>query len=269
MNRQVPENSQPIAIVGNGRVARHIIHYFELVGQPYTHWFRGSAKHPNPTNSSRLARFKHKFQSAFVRRKTLSEVIQTAELVLLLISDDAIESFIDQNVCLRHKKLVHFSGSLTTIKAVGCHPLMTFGSEFYDLQQYQNIPFVVDQGVDFKQLFPKLCNAWYEIEPANKVRYHAMCVMAGNFSQMLWQATAKALQNMNLPAELMHSYLQQNTENYLNDPENALTGPFVRGDVNTIEQHLQNLQSHPLGELYRAFYNLYQQPNSAAQRSQL
>ncbi len=271
MNRQVPEKIDAIAVVGNGRMAQHLIRYCELVGQPYKHWFRKPVNTSSLTSQSRLARFKHKLHSLLKtdQKQSLTDVVQSVDTVLLLIPDDQIESFIEQNPCLRGKTLVHFSGALHSEIAMGCHPLMTFGPDLYDLTQYQSIPFVADQLFDFKKVFPLFTNPVHHIKPEHKVRYHAMCVMAGNFSQMLWQATAKELQNMGLPAELMHPYLQQNTQNYLNDPKNALTGPFVRGDINTIAQHQQNLQAHPLGELYQAFYHMFQQPENVGQRSQL
>ncbi len=277
MNRQVPDpkgvkplKHKHIAIVGNGRVARHMIQYFELVGQPYKHWFRNSLKSSIAEQPSRLARYKHQLKHLFNfhRRDSLSDVVQAVQTVLLLIPDDQIESFIQQNPCLKLKQLVHFSGSLTTVHAAGCHPLMTFGHDLYDLAQYQSIPFVVDQSFDFKQTFPLLNNQVYSIKPEQKVMYHAMCVMAGNFSQLLWQATGEYIKQMGLPADLMHPYLLQNTQNFINDPGKALTGPFVRGDVKTIEQHQQALQAHPLGEIYQSFYHLYHQPIQPIQRSQ-
>lgn len=276
MNRQVPEQKghEPIAVVGNGRVVRHMIRYFELVGQPYTHWFRSPSKSTSQFSksaNSRLARFKHRLKNIFQNsnHESLHDVVASAHVVLLLIPDDQIESFIDANDCLKGKTLVHFSGALHTSKAWGCHPLMTFGHDLYDLQQYQSIPFVVDEDFEFVKIFPLFENSVYAIKAEHKKIYHAMCVMAGNFSQMLWRLTGKELEKMNLPADLMNSYLLQNTQNFINNPEHALTGPFVRGDFKTIEQHQQVLQNHPLATVYQAFYELYVPPNDATQRSQL
>jgi predicted short-subunit dehydrogenase-like oxidoreductase (DUF2520 family) len=277
VNRQVPdpEGVQPlkqkhIAIVGNGRVARHMIRYFELLGQPYIQWFRASSKSPADGQTSRLARYKLKLKQLVQpsRSSTLKEAVEEVNVVLILLPDDQIDSFIEQNTCLQDKHLIHFSGSLNSAYASGCHPLMTFGHELYDLNQYQSIPFVVDEGFEFKHAFPWLNNPVHTIKPEQKVLYHAMCVMAGNFSQLLWQATSGAIEQLGLPADLMNNYLLQNTKNFISNPQEALTGPFVREDVNTIEQHLAALQRHPLGPIYQSFYDLYHQPDQAIQRSQ-
>ena len=117
-------------------MARHMIRYFEHVGQPHIQWMRkthGIHALAQPITESKLTRFKNRLQHVFNKQSppSLADVIAPTEVVLLLIADDQIESFILQNPCLNEKKLVHFSGALYTEKAQGCHPLMTFGAELY------------------------------------------------------------------------------------------------------------------------------------------
>ncbi len=272
MNRQVPETQHPgpIAIIGNGKVARHMIRYFESVGQPYTHWFRqqsGASSAHSSIKPSKLARCKTKLTAVFGNRakNTLATTITNADTVLLLIADDQIEPFIHTNPIIKHKTLVHFSGSLHTEHALGCHPLMTFADTEYTLEQYQAIPFVVDEGVVFKQLFPLLNNPVYHLKAAHKAHYHALCVMAGNFTQMLWQGIASELQSIDLPSTVMTPYLLQNTINYTENPKQSATGPLVRGDYQTISKHQAALSDHPLGTIYQAFYAWHQQQSGADQ----
>ncbi len=265
MNRQVPEK---IAIVGNGKVAHHMIQYFGLVGQPFVHWFRESKANQSVASGraqSKLAAFKRKLQS-LIKPQSLAAAIERVDTVLLLIPDDQIESFIRQNPVLKGKTCVHFSGSLNTELAIGCHPLMTFGADLYDLESYQSIPFVVDEGVEFKTLFPLFKNPTHGIQANHKALYHAYCVMAGNFSQMLWKTLGHELEQINLPKDLMSQYLLQNTKNFINNPEKSATGPFVRGDFATIEKHQQALRNHPLSAVYQTFYNLHQTPELSNQR---
>ncbi len=274
MNRQVPETqkTKPVAIVGNGKMAKHMIRYFELVGQPYVHWFRqtNSSSTASLTNLSRLARFKQKINKIFNPTDgSLTVCIADVTKVLLLIPDDQIENFIQSNPILQNKTVIHFSGSLFTDKAQGCHPLMTFGDQLYDLATYQSIPFVVDDQVEFSQLFPLFDNTVHSIKPEHKIMYHAMCVMAGNFSQMMWQAIGKEMEQLDLPQDLMSAYLKQNTENFITNPENSATGPFVRGDFNTIKAHQMALLNQPLAGIYQAFYDLNQQQTVRPKRSQV
>src|SRR5262245_52746143 len=119
--RQVPGfDTSPFGIVGDGRVARHLQHYFNLLGLPVHVWSRRACP-SSPVD--RLA---------------------SCGTVLLLIRDEAIVPFIETWPRLREKRLVHCSGSLVTSLAAGAHPLMTFGPSLYELAEYQSIPFVLD-----------------------------------------------------------------------------------------------------------------------------
>ena len=64
---------------------------------------------------------------------------------------------------------------------------MTFGLDLYDLATYRSIPFVLDSGrTPFHDLLPGLPNRSFTIPADDRPYYHALCVMAGNFSTLLW-----------------------------------------------------------------------------------
>ena len=108
--RQVPAfDAAPIGLVGDGRAARHFLHYFNLLGLPVCAWSRRASRASPPA------------------------VLAACRTVLLLIQDAAIVPFIEAWPALARKRLVHFSGSLVTTVAEGAHPLMTFGHDLYDL----------------------------------------------------------------------------------------------------------------------------------------
>jgi predicted short-subunit dehydrogenase-like oxidoreductase (DUF2520 family) len=273
VNRQVPSTNKikPIAIIGNGKMARHMIRYFELVHQPYVHWFRQTETVSNSAKKSRLARFKQFIQpqSSSGNPSSLKSMATNVDVLLILIPDDQIEKFITSNPCLANKTCVHFSGSLTSHLAIGCHPLMTFGEELYELDQYQSVPFVVDEGVAFSKIFPKFNNAVHTISSVHKAKYHAFCVMAGNFSQLMWKVIGEELPQMGLPADVMSAYLLQNTRNFIKDPQKSVTGPLYRGDFATIANHQIALAGHPMAKIYQAFLELHQPPNDMIKRSQV
>src|SRR5947207_1780503 len=114
--RQVPAvDATPIGIVGDGRVARHFLHYFDLLGMPVRSWCRRVAGATPP------------------------ETFAPCRTVLLLIRDTEIVPFIARWPDLHAKRLVHFSGSLVTEAAEAAHPLMTFGHDLYDFATYTSI----------------------------------------------------------------------------------------------------------------------------------
>lgn len=220
---QVPQ----YLIIGRGRVARHFLHYLSLLKIPCAQWDRTK-------KDSRLL-----------------ELAAGATHALLLVSDGAIEAVARRTPA---KMRVHFSGSLTTPLAQGAHPLMTFGETLYTLEEYKKIPFVVDKDApDFAKLLPGLPNPHVRLSPELKAKYHALCVLAGNAGCMLWQKLFSSLEKeFGIPASTAHPYLQKQTENLIADYKTALTGPFARGDQETIARNLKALEGDPFHAVYKS-----------------
>lgn len=232
------------ALLGGGRLARHLRHYFSLLNLPCSGWARDAASDLNSHASGSPA-------------ERLRATAQPASHVLLLVSDGALGEVLRRYPFLHEKTLLHCSGALSIPGVAGAHPLMTFGHHLYDLEHYRRIPFMVDSGHAFAELLPGLPNPHFSIRVEDKPLYHALCVMAGNFSQLLWQAAAGRFTAMGLPADTLHAYLQQSLDNFIQEPANALTGPLSRGDRATIGRNIQSLAGDPLQPVYRAFVQLH------------
>jgi len=231
----MPQDSPPIGIVGDGRVARHFSRYLQLLGCPFVAWSRRSSVAAPP------------------------EALASCTTILLLIHDGAIEPFITAWPALRDHQLVHCSGGLVTDLAEAAHPLMTFGPELYDLETYRAIPFVLDSGgTPFHELLPGLPNPSFAIPAGDRPYYHALCVMAGNFSSLLWLKLFDELQGrFGIPASAARPYLTRTMNNLLADGSRALTGPFARGDDRTIAATLKSLDGDPFQAVYLAFARVY------------
>ena len=239
------------AILGGGRLARHFGHYFSLLSQRYTGWARDRSSplntHADPDNRQRLLK-----------------TIAPASHVLLLVSDDAIASLVRQYPFLHRKTLIQCAGALSLPGIAGAHPLMTFANELYSLAQYRRIPFMVESGYRFKELFPALPNPQHVICVEKKALYHALCVMAGNFPQILWQAISETFEaQLALNPDVLHPYLRQLTKNFCDTPDSALTGPLSRGDVDTVNRNLQALSGEELLTIYTSFVRFYERSSTA------
>ena len=81
-------------LIGRGRLATHLARYFQLEKLPYRQWHR---THPEPLDRS----------------------VDGCDVLLLAISDDAIEPFIAANSDVTDRPMVHFSGSLVLYGAHG------------------------------------------------------------------------------------------------------------------------------------------------------
>ncbi len=252
--RQVPQNLNsdpmqpslsPVVLVGSGRLAKHLQNYFELAKIPYWSWSR-----------------------RFSDEKDLNDKISNSESVLLAVSDSAIPELVAH--CHRQsekKQIVHFSGALNLKGAWSAHPLMTFSNELYDLKTYQEIHFVLEQASpNLPQLIPGLTNKYSFLAPEMRAKYHAACVLSGNFSVLLWEYFfAKLKGEFKLDAQIAIPYMRQIEKNLEQAAghHSVLTGPLVRGDLKTIDLHLEALAHEPMHKVYQAFVEMYQKTKDA------
>lgn len=223
-------------IVGSGKVATHFAHYFAVARIDFLQW----ARRPRMVPSNRLA--------------VLSRLPDNITHVLLLIQDGAIDQFIRAHAHLRSRTLVHFSGSLVSDYAVGVHPLMTFTDRLYPGDFYPTIPFILEKGAgSFARILPGLKNPHYQLERDLKPLYHALCVLSGNFTSILWSKFFKELNRLGLPDEAGYPYLERICGNLRDPTVPATTGPLVRKDYDTIRRNLKALEDDPFCEVYQAF----------------
>ena len=228
-------------IVGNGRLAHHLKHYFSSVGLLYKEWYRSSISHDS---------------------EKLSDLVRASDIVLLPISDIAIESFVVENKLLEsNKTVVHFSGALDTNLAVGCHPLMTFTNNLYDKVFYSKILFCIDDDApEFSEIFPDLLNPNIRISKQKKAKYHALCVMANNYTCLLWQKFFDELINVfGADSEDLKPFLFQTAENIAKDYKKCLTGPLSRNDKITLNKNLSSLEGDPYHQIYESFVGMYKE----------
>jgi 2-dehydropantoate 2-reductase len=230
--RQVPSFTEYL-ILGRGRVATHFSRYFKLLGLPFQQWDRSQPEDLLPKKAEHCSH------------------------ALFLMSDDAIEPFLQNHGDLFNQMVrVHFSGALCLESIHSAHPLYTFPVRLYDLATYQAIPFVIDPGMSWGEVLPGLSNPAFSLDPEQKTFYHALCVMSGNFTTMLWEkAFAEFDAKLGLPREALLPYLGQicaNLEAGVNG-KSVLTGPLVRNDLGTIEKHVQALEGDPFQEVYKSF----------------
>lgn len=232
--RQVPQ----YAVIGRGRMAMHVCHYFDELGLSYRRWNRAH-------NTS----------------AELSKILENSTHALLLISDGAINDFILEHRLNQysHVQKIHFSGSLISPLAFSAHPLQTFADENYTLDEYEALPFIIEEnGPSFEALLPGLKNPHYRISPSDKPYYHAICVMANNFTTILWQ---KFFREMTARFEIKEKdllpILNQTFKNIAKNPKTALTGPIPRKDTATLNRNLSTLKNDDFHQIFKAFVENY------------
>jgi predicted short-subunit dehydrogenase-like oxidoreductase (DUF2520 family) len=234
-----------LLLIGDGRLARHLASYFGQLGLSYAAWSRRM----------------HAEGSC----PELKALVHSRTHALLAISDDAIEPFVSAHPELGRTVCVHFSGRLASPLAIGAHPLSSFAGMPYEREFYERIPFVVDRGSPpLASLIPGLPNPSFFIAPEQRSRYHALCVLAGNFTTLLWRKLFFEFdREFGIAREQALLYLESITRG-LAGKGAPLSGPLSRGDEATIQRNLEALKGDPFEEVYRAFVSAYEQQGKLA-----
>lgn len=232
------------ALLGSGRLARHLAHYFRHEGLAVEQWARRTDPAFNTVDPAQTPD----------AEKRLCAALERCSHALLLLRDDAIVPFVGRHKALKDKVLIHCSGALSIAGVHGAHPLMTFAETLYDIALYRSIPFITDtEGLSFPGLFAGLSNPHYALSAEKKALYHAYCVVSGNFTGLLWErAFAEFETRLGLPKSVLLPYMEQVFAN-LAKAEGVVTGPLVRRDLKTIERNLRALDGSDLKPLYEAF----------------
>jgi predicted short-subunit dehydrogenase-like oxidoreductase (DUF2520 family) len=195
----------------------------------------------------------------------LADAARTADLVLLTVSDDAIEPVCDAlasegafrpGMIVAHCSGVHDTSLLASAKHAGCHvaschPLQTFpvtdAAEALRLVGAYCFCEGNPQATDLLSDFARVVGAIPVVFPSKgKALYHAAAVMASNYVTTLADAAIDAATQAGIdPATAQAALgvlLTTAAENaHALGPADAITGPIARGDVGTIKKHLAAL----------------------------
>ncbi|MBI4802542.1 MAG: DUF2520 domain-containing protein [Elusimicrobia bacterium] len=233
MKHIVPAGA-PYGIIGGGKASKHLQAYFRLLKTPCIVWRRNSGQNPETA-------------------------LKNCKKVFLLIKDSEIEPFITKNPFLKTKTLLHFSGSLSSRRAIGIHPFMPLAARTLSLARYRRIPFALEPGSPpLKKLVPEFKNPFFRIRKGQKALYHALCVLGANLPVILWRKALKELnKKFRIPRKYIFNYFRAALDNFDRDPSAGLSGPLERKDTKTVRANLKALRGDPFREIYAAFAGIY------------
>ncbi|MCG8472263.1 MAG: DUF2520 domain-containing protein [Desulfobacterales bacterium] len=259
------------AVVGCGRVGVSLLFHLKRVGYPIC----GVA-----SRSEGSAERAAKAVEGVPFSTRASEVTQGADVVFITTPDDTIsevaEAVSAEGGLKKGASVIHCSGSLpstilTGVKEAGgeigsMHPLQSFAG--LDLKALSDNPFegiIVSVEGDEKPVALALAMAadlgarGLTIETHAKTMYHAAAVVASNcfvtVQDMAWKFIADAGVSEKDAWSVLGPLIEGTLANIKRvGPVAALTGPVARGDVATIDAHLEKIgEMQPkLAPLYRA-----------------
>ncbi len=166
-----------------------------------------------------------------------------------------------------HCSGVYSSSLLQPLSDRGCyvasiHPFKAFKTAMTDSDLFQDCDCVIEGDANaltlLSTLFGQLGAKVISLNTEKKQLYHAAATMASNYLVSLASIATSLLVEAGIEASLAKQMCERLMESNLQNirasasAEQALTGPLLRGDIQTILLHLGAIKNPLIGDLYRA-----------------
>jgi predicted short-subunit dehydrogenase-like oxidoreductase (DUF2520 family) len=189
-------------------------------------------------------------------------VADNAEMVFITTPDGAIASVVSEVSWRPGQSVVHCSGADSTAilepareagaKVGAFHPLQTFASPRQAIENIPGSTFALEAEEPLlgtlKDMAAALDGHWVELKAGDKVLYHAAAVFACNYLVTLVKLATDLWQTFDVSPPQATKALLPLLRGTLHNIEtigipNCLTGPIARGDIGTINKHLDALET--------------------------
>lgn len=205
------------------------------------------------------------------------EIAERAELLLMAVPDDSIESLVTglANLGRIHSGqiLIHCSGRYGTeiLEAGGrlgalpiaLHPSLSFTGTEVDLTRLRQATVAVTAPAPIRAVGEALVVEMgaepVALAEADRALYHAAITHASNHSITIISEAMEMLAAAGVddPARVLTALIDASVANTLQNGTKALTGPISRGDVGTVAAHLSALSEFSLSVSNPAARNSY------------
>lgn len=250
-----------IGFIGAGAVGKALGQFFTTLNLEVTGYY--SLFYEDALNASKAIDVQ-----AF---ETLSDVIHNSNCIAITVNDDAIikvvEEIISKDVLLKNKFIFHTSGAhsahiLSELATRGAttasiHPLQSFPRDVDYTHHFNDIYFTLEgEGLDeTESALNQLGIKTLRISSKNKTAYHMAAVIASNFLVPLMDQAIEVFSTIGIEKQDGFRALLPLIQGTLNNIEvngtnQALTGPFARGDLSTVERHLKQCKTEDVKKFY-------------------
>jgi len=241
-----------VAIIGVGRVANHIAPALYEQGIEIT----GVYGRKLPAAQALAKK---------VKARVIEDITKPirADLILLLVTDDAIETVANQLSKSTKALVAHTSGAVPLNEL----PDYLRRGVFYPLQSFsidkkivwENVPFCIeaennDDLNNLGALAEMVSEKVYVLDSDQRKILHIAAVFANNFANLMFEFSDELLENADIDRKILHPLILETANKILMQrASESQTGPASRGDLDTIRMHRE-----VLGEegIYRKVYDL-------------
>ena len=245
-----------VSLIGAGNVGFHLHAVLQkTAGVEIVQWY-------NRTKSTLAL-----YAGATNTTDNLSELLE-ADIYLVSVSDDHIEKL---STLLKKRKgiIAHTAGSvpINVLKAHENHgvfyPLQTFSKQ--KTVDLNNIPLCLEANNShslklLQQLAECLGGPIHSIDSVQRKALHIAAVFVNNFTNHLYSIGASLCQEHNVPFSVLQPLIAETADKIQSlSPLEAQTGPALRKDNTTIENHLSLLTQEAHKKIYSLLTTSIQQ----------
>ncbi len=244
-----------VAIIGGGNVAAHLAKAFSNANEV-------SLVQVYARNIEQIERLK-----SITSITNSIELLTEVDVYIIAVSDDAIGD-VSREINNKNGLVVHTSGSVAmqSLQNIGCKGV------FYLLQSFSKdkevnfgeIPFCLEaEKEEDLQLLETLAKSigkkTYHINSEQRKSLHVAAVFVNNFTNHMYKIGADICNEHQVSFEVLQPLIQETAKKIINlSPKAAQTGPAVRNDQKTIQNHLALLNAEQQ-EIYKLITKSIQQ----------
>jgi len=244
-----------VSFVGSGNLAWHLATALDNTEFNVHEVF-------SPTTKNARALVERLYQGDVMESLDFSE--STSRIFILAVADDVIEKVSKEIKLPPNAILVHTSGSqplsaLTSASTANIgvfYPLQTFtkGKKV----NFADIPiFIESENSETEKILASMAKAIskkvVKISSDDRRALHVAAVFASNFTNHMLTLSKEIMDGYKLKFDLLKPLIAETLNKSLEiGPENSQTGPAKRGDLETLDKHLEFLQADAqIAEIYK------------------
>ena len=251
-----------ITFIGAGNVAWHLAQALYDAGHHIVQVYSQSIE-----SASALARIVNAQPT-----NRYEDIEPSSHIYIYALKDDALQ-WVVNHIKIDVGLHIHTSGSVpmsifeASKKRFGCmYPLQTFSKT--KSIDFRKVPFFIESNkaedeVIINDLVRCMSQKVYHLSSEDRQTIHLAGVFTSNFTNLMYWKAASLLETKNIPFSVMKGIMTEAVNKAkLIGPENAQTGPAIRGDQKVMNKHCQMLASEPQWqEVYMLLSELIQGMN--------
>ena len=248
-------NTQPISVIGSGNLAWHLAPALDNMG-----WVVKEIYSRNPRHAKELT---SRLYQAEVKT-SLDFSTSPSQIFIIAVTDDAIQSIVQEIILPEDAILAHTSGSqplsvlgyAATPNIAVIYPLQTFSKQ--KKVDFSKVPFFIESDTPIAgQLLDRMAKSIsgevHRIGSTERKALHVAAVFASNFTNHMLRTSKNLMEDNNLNFDLLKPLISETLNKALTlGPEKSQTGPAIRGDFEILDKHYEFLKSdETLATIYK------------------